>query len=707
VLLAAAVVAVPIVELDLGTTRARACVASYDEPRGVALPDCRREMPWFVVPSRVPWTATPARYRAEELGARIALSTYVDTLVGRPDPQALGAAAEALEASAQTLRKGSQRPALEELGHTVGAPNLGRAAALYGDRRTLLARFDRWDDWDLRQRALEAALMEGDLAQAREIARRYAAFDPRDEDLRTTVAATLCLGEPADAKRGVELLTLVQNDRAEHKHEAWSRSWGEVRAVMVACAKRAGVAPPPRPDRSDAGQADADELRAALRLRLATEKGSTVEPGERRDAALAAVELLGRPRSPGARVRLLAAVLASGYALDGKSAAEMARPMSESGEPGIVPSPALTAVDWLDERCQEEGPSSSSSSSSSASMRREERCPGPRAPTMLVSGETLEQGADALEKLADEDGLVSTDAETLRAAARAARFHAVQQHAARGEPGLALALLDHPDDRVVAGEAARALLRSSVLYVAGQRGRALTELDGAPAGPIAGPQGKEIAAALLVQRAELLASTGKRDEAARVAVLADEAALAAGKRSLEIHARWTRAALARPPAAPLRAPASAPLVNKRSWPWVGVAGTGASWLVAEAEGPKLLDQALTFWSDAQQASPEERRALRLAALTHRGDAPPALATYLTLAAGLVHAGEGDAELWLDVFTVTDARKIPLRSYAWARAESAHVRGDAAAALLWDTRRHTLLSIVADPSRSEIARYLGL
>lgn len=697
VLLAIAGVAVPIVELDLGTTRARACVASYEEPRGVALPDCRREMPWFVVPSRVPWTATPARYRAEELGARIAINTYVDTLVGRPDPQALGGAAEALEASAQTLRKGSQRLALEELGRTVGAPNLGRAAALYGDRRTLLARFDRWDDWDLRQRALEAALMEGDLAQAREIARRYAAFDPRDEDLRTAVAATLCLGEPAEAKRGMELLTLVQNDRAEHKHEAWSRSWGEVRAVMVACARRAGVAPPPRPERSDAGQADADELRAALRLRLATEKGSTAEPGERRDAALAAVELLGRPRSPGARVRLLAAVLASGYALDGKSAAEMARPMRESGEPDIVPSPALTAVDWLDERCQEEGPS----------LHREERCPGPRAPMMLVSGETLERGADALEKLAGEDGLVSTDADTLRAAARAARFHAVQQHAASGEPGLALDLLDQPDDRVVVGEAARALLRSSVLHVAGQRGRALSELDRAPAGPIAGPQGKEIAAALLVQRAELLAATGKRDEAARVAVLADETAAAAGKRSLEIHARWTRAALARPPAAPLRAPASAPLVNKRSWPWVGVAGTGGSWLVADAEGPKLLDQALTFWSDAQQASPEERRALRLAALSHRGDAPPALAAYFTLAAGLVHAGEGDAELWLDVFTVTDARKIPLRSYAWARAESAHQRGDAAAATLWDTRRRALVAIVADPARSEIARYLGL
>ena len=695
--LVAAGVLLPIVELDLGTTRARACVASYEEPRGAALPDCRKEIPWFVVPSRVPWTATPARYRAEELQARIALTTYVDTLVGKPDPPAIGAAAEALDAAAQTLHRGSRRLALEDLGRTVGAPNLGRAAELYGDRRTLLARFDRWEDWDQRLRALEAALMEGDLPRASEIARRYAAFDPRDEDLRTAVAATLCLGAPADAKRGVELLTLVQNDRAEHKHEAWSRNWGEVRAVIVACARRAGVTPPPRPERAGAGQGDADEVRAALRLRLATEKGSAAGPGERRDAALAAVELLGRPRKPGARVRLLAAVLASGYLLDAKSAAEMARPMSEEGEPSIVPSPALTAIEWLDERCLEDGPS----------LHREERCPGPRAVGIQVSGATLEQGANELEKLASEPDLSAADIETLRAAAGAALVHAAQHHAAAGDLGAALALLDRAGDRALAGVAAQALARSNALTLAGRHEQARDEIDRAMASPITGPLGKQITAAMLVQRAELLASLGKRDEAARAAVLADEAAASAGDRPLELHARWTRTALARPPASPLRAPAPSPLPGTRGWPWVGLAGTGNSWLSADAEGPRLLDQALAFWSDAQLASAEDRRALRYAALAHRGDAPASLAAYFTLAAGLLHEGEGDAELWLDVFTTTDARRLPLRSYAWARAESARMRGDAAAAALWATRREALVAVTADPARSEIARYLGL
>lgn len=695
--LAAVIVALPIVELDVGTTRARSCFALYEAPRDVELPDCRKEIPWFVIPSRVPWTATPARYRAEELQARIAVMTYTDALVGKPDPAALGPAAEALEASAKTLRKGSQRLALEELGRAVGAPNLGRAAALHGDRRTLLARFDRWEDWDQRLRALEAALMEGNLPLASEIARRYAAFDPRDEDLRTAVAATLCLGEPSDAKRGVELLTLVQNDRAAHKHEAWSRNWGEVRAVIVACAKRAGIAPPPRPARADAGQGDADELRAALRLRLAIANGAGTEPSERLDATLAIIELLGRPRTPGMRVRLLAAVLASGYELEGKSAAELARPMLDAGEPAVLPSAALTAIDWLDERCLEAGPS----------LGRVERCPGPRGSIAQIEGPALERGAAVLDELASERDLAAADAETLRVAAGAARVHAAQRYAAAGDTIAAHRAIAAAGDRALPSEAARALARADALHVAGQNERALAEIERAPEGPVQGAEGAAIAAALLVERAELLASLGKRDEASRFAVLADEAASAAGNRPLSIHARWTRAALARPPASPLREGATVSPDGARAWPWVGLAGTGSSWLSAEAEGPALLDRALSFWANAQRASAEERRALRHAAIAHRGDAPLALSAYFTLGAGLLHDREGDVELWLDVLTTTDARRLPLRSYAWARAEAAKIRGDSASASLWTTRRATLVTIAADPSRAEIARYLGL
>src|ERR1044071_5539159 len=96
VVLAAIGVAAPIVALNLATTRARACFASLAAPRGPELPNCRREIQWFVMPSRVPWTANPARYRAEELGARVAIAAYTDALVGRPDRDAKKRATEGI-----------------------------------------------------------------------------------------------------------------------------------------------------------------------------------------------------------------------------------------------------------------------------------------------------------------------------------------------------------------------------------------------------------------------------------------------------------------------------------------------------------------------------------------------------------------------------------------------------------------------------------
>ena len=120
-----------------------------------------------------------------------------------------------------------------------------------------------------------------------------------------------------------------------------------------------------------------------------------------------------------------------------------------------------------------------------------------------------------------------------------------------------------------------------------------------------------------------------------------------------------------------------------------------------------LGKALAFWDAAVAASPEQRRALRYAALDHRGDAPLAAAAYYTVAAELLAPGEGDVEIWLDVFTSTDARHLPLRTYAWIRAEAARFRGDPASAARWTTRLRELSALTADPARAEIARYIGL
>jgi hypothetical protein len=81
--------------------------------------------------------------------------------------------------------------------------------------------------------------------------------------------------------------------------------------------------------------------------------------------------------------------------------------------------------------------------------------------------------------------------------------------------------------------------------------------------------------------------------------------------------------------------------------------------------------------------------------------------YFTLGAGLLHEREGDVELWLDALTTTDARRLPLRTYAWLRAEAARMRGDQTSGATWAKRRRDLIAVATDPTRAEIARFLGL
>ena len=668
----------PSVLLEIGTRRARACVASYAEPRGADLPDCRAELKWFATPSRVPWTAIPARYRAEELGARIAIAEYTDALVGHPDRAGIDAGAPRIEAAAKALANGSRRLGLEELGRTVGAPDLGRTAEIYGDRVTLLARFDAWTEWHVRLRALEAAWMEGDVARAQSIARRYAEFDPRDDDLRTAVGATLCLGD--GQARGIALLASVQLDRAAQRHESWARNWGDERAAMVACSARARVPPPAAPEHGDGGQGDAVEARSALRLRLMTEPGQAAQGRSEADAAT--MTLLREARSPGARVRLLAALIETreNLVLDPKEMAELAAPRGDGGEPPIVPSPARTAIDWLDAH---------------------------RGLEASVPGATLRGSAARIRALSTHAGLSRDEARAIRAAAGAMTLEAARALALEGNGEAAAATIADTGD-ALPSEAARALQRSSAWYVAGNAERALAALNAtSDVGAADQAVAREVRVAAAIQRAELLASLGRRDEAAKAAIAADELAPTAGSRALDAHARWTRLALARPPFAPQR-PGEAPVVgDARAWPWVGITGRPTSWLVPEAEAATPLGRALAFWSAATAASPEQRRALRYAAIDHRGDAPLAAAAYYAVAAELLKPEEGDVEVWLDVFTATDARRLPLRSYAWIRAESARYRGDAASATRWTTRLRAITAVTADPTRAEIARYLGL
>ncbi|WP_437838989.1 hypothetical protein [Sorangium sp. So ce1153] len=701
----------PVAVVRAGGRRAAACLASVEAPRGPALPDCRSEVRWFAMPSRLPWTYRAASALAEELGVRAAIAEYVDAAVGRPDRAALAGATEAIETAQATVAAGSGRITFDDLGPARGAPSLAREAARLGDRRTLLERPDRWPDWHVRVQTLRAALAEGDLPRALAIASSYAGMDPRDEDLRTTVGAILCLGTGAEAKRGVELLTLNQNDRASKRHAGMSRNWGELRAVLVACAARAGVEPPAMPEAPEAGVADAVEARLAQRVRLAAAAGQGAAEAKQR--ALRAIrDLLGSAAAldPQARGDLLAVVLAEDEAIDAAGAAALARPddaldgedepatgaegAHARGAPGAAPAlraGSPLAIDWLPER-------------------------GLARP--VLSGSLRARAAERAAELAAAPQLSPPERDTLREVAWALALHAARELALEGDATRAIDALDRSAALTPgpAPEAARALARSSAWLLAGDRDRALDLLervDVAAAPPA-------LRAAVLLQRAELLAARGRQLDAARAAVLADEEAAAraarpgggadtrAGLDLLDVRTRWTRLALARPPgASPLRQggpPALLPADLSAAWPWVGFASLDAPWA---REGQPAFSRALATWSAARDAPPSTRRALRYAALRRRGDAPPALVPYAALAAQLLGDGEGDPEVWLDAFLALDAARFSLRHTTFARAEAARWRGDHGNAAAWQRRHEALRAVASDPSRAEIARYLGL
>ncbi|WP_044245841.1 hypothetical protein, partial [Chondromyces apiculatus] len=257
--------------VGIGREKASSCLAAVEAPRGAALPACGEEMRWFSLPSRLPWSFEEGSLLGEELQARVALAAYMDAAVGRPDRGALDEASGGLQNAERLVSAGSQRLRFEELGTTAPVPKLGREAIQIGDRRTLMQLGEQWGEWHVRVAALRAALQEGDLTRAGALAARYAEFDPRDEDLRGAVASVLCLGD--GAKRGMEMLTLTQGDRAARRYAGMARDWGDVRALMVACAARAGVEPPPRPEKVEAGEDHRDEVRIALALRLAAGRG--------------------------------------------------------------------------------------------------------------------------------------------------------------------------------------------------------------------------------------------------------------------------------------------------------------------------------------------------------------------------------------------------------------------------------------------------
>jgi len=538
----------------------------------------------------------------------------------------------------------------------------------------------------VRLHALDAALVEGDVKGAGLLAKHYADFDPRDEDLRSQLAALLCM--TGDSKRGIEMLTSVEDDRAARRYAAMARDWGEVRAVLVACAAHAGVVPPPKPTSTEAGRGDAPEPRAVLRVKLAVRDargsvgGSSQAAAERErvDAIEAAVGLLKLPRrTTSGRRALLAVVLASGYRTTPAGAVDLARPDDDAGDLLLVPSIAITATDLLEQ---------------------------PAELPAMAPPSTYADTADRLLELAKRaDGEA---ARTLRTAAGALLLEAGRLLALAADGTGAAAAFDRAGALCLPGEVAPALARSSAWYVAGDAARALGELDAVDlqrSGSDAPT--RALRAAALVQRAEVLASLGRREDAARAALAADDAAKEAGDPALDVRARFLRIALA--PAGQrlreedARSARPAPL-GRLGWTWLGFADAGAPWTRGAAE-PAVV-ATLAAWDHAISAPADERVALRYEVLLLRGDAIRWPATRLALGASLAE-GAGEVETWLDAFYALDARRLSRRAYVWSRAEAARWRGDATAAAAWAKRYRALAELASDPGLLEIARFAGI
>jgi len=697
-------VAVPEWLLAKGTSQARECFSRYAEPRGPETPPCGEALKSLRIPARFPWTTNRARYRIEEIGSRIAHYEYVEAAVGKPNHEALTRAAEAIEHQTMVVQNGTTRPALKELGPSIGSPDLGREADEMGDRQTLLERGEQWFNWRVRLSTLRAALLAGDIEKTKSLAKRYAVDDPRDPDIRSSVAAVLCMGP--DPAKGADMLVFMQDDRASRKYEGMSRDYGEVRGLLTACLAKRNLPPPPLPTNTNAGSADATEQRALLRLRLAGTPAGDVS----KTAALATVTRLldGGPRNPGARLALLAALLATGSDHDLEKLVRYSKPKYDEGP--LAPRTTLTALDWVNDH--RPGPGDSEPAAI---------LPGS---TYIVAAHTVEELAkrldEAVAKAVEESPKADVGVDGVEKAAQrheladlrgALLLEAAASLTRDGRPEEALQAIADAAPLLKLNTHATNLLRSNVYWLSGDREKAFLalETDGATIHASDSTE-SHVLAAMSVQESELAMSLGKTDIAKQATARALTFATKANDLFNRARALWMQAALGE-----IKAPVPDEEIFRLPLPFpsAGFAHplepwrTGAWRVGAQEKQQALLDKALAPWVGLSTADAHTRRAGRWAAIKSRGDTPPWLAVHLLLASRLLKADEGDMEVWFDALVAMDQRRYSLRSYAFARAEAARMRGDMTTAAKWDERFRTLCKLAAELPHYEFTRHLDI
>lgn len=658
------VATVPVVLLDVGRRRARRCLARIDAPETTRLPACDAHASWFALPAKVPWTARWTSLLTEELSARMAVARYVDAAVGTPDRELLPRRWAALREAAQAVEEGSGRLRLGQLGSAIPAPEPGALAFSVGDQQTLVKHGLDWTQWYTSKRAIEIALLRGQLGRAQRLAEHYAGRP--DTDLRLMIGALLCTAGQAD--RGMEHARSVERARADKRNANMARHFGAARVLVEACAAQAGAEPPRVPSYGGAGEWDHRARLAAMRLRLAQ-----LEPGCDRpddlggcehterltEAANGAVRWLDSRIAMEFRLELVAAV--APFLPSSTMARELIRPLPD--EPGPLAGLPLTV-----HRMMARG--------------------SPARP--FVSSKQLLAAADhllALEPVSPEQ----------QALAGAMIAHAATALAGLGEAEQALAQARRGADLALDDELGRALLVSSVAHLAGQTRAGVDALRASLDGDRA-PDA--LLAAAHLQLSELLASAGRRAEALTAARRGAEVARSAAVPYLNERAQWLLLAL--------ESLSSSAAPTRTGWaavPKMPMLGPHTTWVPAEARAA-TTSRAVEVWRTWLAAAGPTRRACRYEAFRSRGDAPDGPTAHLVLA-GLLADEPAEVEPWLDAFYAIDGGHTRLRSYAWSRTEAARWRGDATATAIWLARYRALEQWAQQPTTAELFQELRL
>lgn len=212
---------------------------------------CKRAetlLSWLDVSAR--WTQP--RDLREELATHRAERAYLGALF---DGAALDQARQNASQVYERIQTGSGRIEMQAFGERIGAPRPARLAIRYGDREWLKQLEPGTLTWSERARRLYAHLHDGEVSLAIDAARTFAVDDPRNDDLRMLVAATLCISADAeDRKRGLSLLPYLESDRATRVYANIHRDFGDVRVIQAACARTVNAPAPPPPEDPPAGR---------------------------------------------------------------------------------------------------------------------------------------------------------------------------------------------------------------------------------------------------------------------------------------------------------------------------------------------------------------------------------------------------------------------------------------------------------------------